>query len=109
MSLLSLRYAQYTGTSRSRVSAQALVIDKALAHQLSPNRSVAAIGGLEAATDGMEAMMAGRYAGKIVIFPQLSGLPLIGLSELKDKYPDIAAALAPGDVWTAEAERRLIE
>ena len=70
---------------------------------------MAAIGGLEAATDGMEAMMAGRYAGKIVIFPQLSGLPLIGLAELKDKYPDIATALAPGDVWTAEAERRLIE
>jgi threonine dehydrogenase-like Zn-dependent dehydrogenase len=109
MSLIYLHNAQYTGTSGSRVSDQALVIDKSLAHQLSPNRSVAAIGGLEAATDGMEAMMAGRYAGKIVIFPQLSGLPLIGLSDLKDKYPDIAAALAPGDVWTAEAERRLIE
>jgi len=109
MSLIYLHNAQYTGTSGSRVSDQALVIDKSLAHQLSPNRSVAAIGGLEAATDGMEAMMAGRYAGKIVIFPQLSGLPLIGLAELKDKYPDIAAALAPGDVWTAEAERRLIE
>ncbi len=109
MNLIYLHNAQYTGTSGSRVSDQALVIDKSLAHQLSPNRSVAAIGGLEAATDGMEAMMAGRYAGKIVIFPQLSGLPLIGLSELKDKYPDIAEALGPGDVWTAEAERRLIE
>lgn len=109
MNLIYLHNAQYTGTSGSRVSDQALVIEKAQAHQLSPNRSVAAIGGLEAATDGMEAMMAGRYAGKIVIFPQLSGLPLIGLSELKDKYPDIAEALAPGDVWTTEAERRLIE
>lgn len=109
MSLIYLHNAQYTGTSGSRVSDQELVINKALARQLSPNRSVAAIGGLEAATDGMEAMMAGRYAGKIVIFPQLSGLPLIGLSELKDKYPDIAEALGPGEVWTAEAERRLIE
>ncbi len=109
MNLIYLHDAQYTGTSGSRVSDQELVINKALAHQLSPNRSVAAIGGLEAATDGMAAMMAGRYAGKIVIFPQLSGLPLIGLSELKDKYSDIAEALGPGDVWTAEAERRLIE
>lgn len=109
MNLIYLHNAQYTGTSGSRVSDQVLVIEKAQAHQLSPNRSVAAIGGLEAATDGMEAMMAGRYAGKIVIFPQLSGLPLTGLSELKDKYPDIAEALDPGDVWTNEAERRLIE
>ncbi len=109
MNLIYLHDAQYTGTSGSRVSDQELVINKALAHQLSPNRSVAAIGGLEAATDGMAAMMAGRYAGKIVIFPQLRGLPLIGLSELKDKYSDIADALGPGDVWTAEAERRLIE
>ena len=109
MSRVYLHNAQYTGTSGSRLSDQALVIEKAQARELSPNRSVAAIGGIEAAADGMRAMMEGRYAGKIVIFPQLSDLPLTGLTELKDKYPEIAEALGPGGVWTNEAERRLIE
>lgn len=109
MSLVYLHNAQFTGTSGSTLADQELVINKASEHKLSPNRSVAAVGGIEAAAEGVRAMMEGRYAGKVVIFPQLSGLPLMGLSELKVKYPTIGAALAPGDVWTNEAERRLIE
>lgn len=104
-----LSNAQYTGTSGSTLADQALVIRKTLAGELSPNRSVAAVGGMEAARDGVEAMMDGRYAGKIVIFPQISGLPLMGLNELKEKYPAIAAKLGPRDLWTPEAEQALIE
>lgn len=104
-----LHNAQFTGTSGSRLSDQALVIRKTVEGQLSPNRSVAAVGGIEAAHDGIRAMMEGRYAGKVVIFPQLSGLPLTGIAELKAAYPDVAAHLGPGDAWTPEAERTLIE
>lgn len=104
-----LHNAQYTGTSGSRLSDQELVIQKTVAGALSPNRSVAAVGGIEAAHDGIRAMMEGRYAGKVVIFPQISGLPLTGLAELKERYPDVAAKLGPGDVWTPEAEQALIE
>jgi threonine dehydrogenase-like Zn-dependent dehydrogenase len=104
-----LHNAQFTGTSGSRLSDQALVIQKTIAGALSPNRSVAAIGGIEAANDGLRALMEGRYPGKVVIFPQVSGLPLIGLDELKASYPEIATKLGPGDVWTPEAEQALIE
>ncbi len=104
-----LHNAQFTGTSGSRLSDQARVIQKTLDGELSPNRSVAAVGGIEAAHDGIRAMMEGRYAGKVVIFPQVHDLPLMGLSELKERYPDIGAKLAPGDVWTPEAEQALIE
>lgn len=45
----------------------------------------------------------------MVIFPQISGLPLLALPELKQHYPDVAAQLGPNDVWTPEAERVLIE
>ena len=56
------------------------------------------------------ARMANRQVkGKVVIFPQISGLPLTGIAELHEKYPDIAAKLGPGDVWTREAEQALIE
>jgi len=70
---------------------------------------VAAVGGMEAARDGVEAMMEGRYPGKVVIFPQISGLPLLSLAELKEQYPAVAEKLGEGDVWTAAAEAALVE
>lgn len=109
LSQVYLSNAQYTGTSGSALADQEKVIQKTIAHHLSPNRSVAAVGGLEAARDGVEAMMEGRYPGKVVIFPQLEGLPLTAVAELKENLPDVAARLASGEVWTAEAEQALIE
>jgi hypothetical protein len=70
---------------------------------------VGAIGGMRAAKDGIQAMIEGRYSGKIIIFPQIHDLPLMGLSELKEKLPDIAEKLEPGDMWTLEAEKALFE
>jgi threonine dehydrogenase-like Zn-dependent dehydrogenase len=104
-----LHNAQFTGTSGSTINDQETVIDKTVAGQLSPNRSVAAVGGMEAARDGIRAMMEGRYPGKIVILPQISGLPLTSIPELKATHPDVAARLGPGDVWTPAAEQALIE
>ena len=54
-------------------------------------------------------MILGRYAGKIIIFPQLPDLPLIGLDDLHKIHPDIAEKLEPGNMWTAEAEEALFE
>ena len=107
LSAVYLQNAQYTGTSGSRISDQQLVIDKAVAGLLSPERSLAAVGGIEAGRDGVQAMLEGRFAGKIVIFPQLKGLPLMGLEELAERYPAIGRHL--GDGWSPEAERELIE
>ncbi len=64
---------------------------------------------MEAAREGVQAMLDGRFPGKVVIFPQISGLPLIGVAELAEKYPEIAARLDPSGAWTADAERALIE
>jgi L-sorbose 1-phosphate reductase len=70
LSAVYLHSAQFTGTSGSALDDQATVIRKTIARELSPNRSVAAIGGIEAARDGLRAMIEGRYPGKIVIFPR---------------------------------------
>ena len=109
MSRVHLSNAQYTGTSGSTLDDQALVLDKTAQGSLSPDLNMAAIGGIEAGRDGVQAMLDGRFAGKIVIFPQVSGMPLLGLDELADKYPEIGDALGPQGQWTAEAERCLIE
>jgi hypothetical protein len=48
--------------------------------------------------------MEGRFAGKIVIFPQLRDLPLTSLEDLAASDPELAAALGPGGTWTSDAE-----
>jgi len=104
LSRVYLDGAQYTGTSGSRIADQALVVRKTLAGQLLPARAVAAVGGIEAAADGLRSLIEGRFAGKIVIFPQLRGLPLTALADLAASDPELAASLGPGGTWTAEAE-----
>ena len=109
MSAVYLHNAQFTGTSGLTLNDQRLVMDRALDGSLSPGRLVAAIGGMNAAPEGIEAMMDGRFPGKVVIFPQIPELPLMGLDELADKMPDIAAKLDDDGFWTNEAEAALIE
>jgi threonine dehydrogenase-like Zn-dependent dehydrogenase len=109
LSAVYLNNAQFTGTSGLTLDDQRMVMDRALDGSLSPGRSVAAIGGMNAAQDGIEAMMDGRYPGKIVIFPQIPDLPLLGLDDLATELPEIAAHLGEGNIWTVAAEEALIE
>lgn len=109
LSSVYLNNAQYTGTSGLSLNDQFQVMDQASKGSLSPGRSVGAIGGMNVAREGIQAMIDGRYAGKIIIFPQFPDLPLIGLDDLKDIHPEIAEKLEPGNMWTAEAEEALFE
>jgi threonine dehydrogenase-like Zn-dependent dehydrogenase len=104
LSVLSLRRIQLTGTTGSNLQDQWRVLQKAEAGELSPGNVVAAVGGLEAAREGMQAMLESRYPGKVVIFPQVPAFPLTGLPELKTAAPSVYARLGPGDVWSREAE-----
>jgi L-sorbose 1-phosphate reductase len=107
LSPVFLTGAQYTGTSGSRIADQELVVRKSLAGQLEPRRALAAVGGMEAAQEALGALVEGRFPGKIVIFPALSGLPLTPLTELAETHPEVAAALDADGSWTTEAEARL--
>ena len=109
ISNIYLNNQQLTGTSGSTLNDQRMVIQNTLDKHLSPILSVAAVGGMEAALDGLEAMMTGKYAGKVVIFPQVTGFPLTGLNVMHEQYPDIAEKLGENYAWTLEAEKTLIE
>ncbi|KPL78711.1 alcohol dehydrogenase [Ornatilinea apprima] len=109
MSNVYLSNAQYTGTSGLTIDDQSLVMERRVAGTLSPGRSVAAIGGLETAPEAIRSVMEGRYPGKVVVFPQLSNLPLMALKELPEKLPEVAAKLGENLMWTNEAEEVLIE
>ena len=106
---IALHSAQFTGTSGSSIEDAKRVMEKARTGALSPSRAMAAVGGLKAISKGLQAMMDGTYPGKIVVFPNLIDLPLLGLSELKTVHPEVYAQLGPGKTWSAAAEQALFE
>jgi threonine dehydrogenase-like Zn-dependent dehydrogenase len=80
MSPVYLGAVQYTGTSGSRIADQALVVEKTVSGGLQPGHALGAVGGMEAAQESLRALVEGRFAGKIVIFPHLHDLPLTSVS-----------------------------
>jgi len=109
LSRVYLSNAQYTGTSGLTIEDQMLVLDHSLAKALSPELSVAAIGGMKTAKEAYQSLIDGRFPGKITIFPQIHDMPLMGLDELKDTMPEVAEKLGQGNAWTQEAEKALFE
>jgi threonine dehydrogenase-like Zn-dependent dehydrogenase len=103
-----LRKVRWVGSSGSRISDLEYTLRMTEAGKLAPNLSVAAIGDMRAVRDGLEAVKAGRFPGKVVIFPQIEGLSLTALGALRERLPQVYAKLGPGETWTGEAERELL-
>jgi len=103
-----MRKVRWVGSSGSRISDLEYTLRATEAGNLWPNLSVAAIGDMRAVRDGLAAVKAGRFAGKVVIFPQIEGVPLTALGELRQRLPEVYAKLGPGQHWTREAEQELL-
>ncbi len=109
MGAVALRGVRYTGSSGSSIEDLRTVVEMTRRGELSPNRSVAAIGGLSAARDGLQGVMEGRFPGKVVIYPQILELELTPLTELPGKLPQVARHLDTDGTWTKEAETALLQ
>ena len=99
-----LKQARVIGHSASAMSDMEEVLNRINSGELSPNRSVAAIGSLSAARDGLQAVKDANFAGKVVIYPNIREFPLTSLTNLKDPLPSVYAKLNNGREWTKEAE-----
>jgi hypothetical protein len=97
----------FIGTSGSVMSDMRVVLAKVESGRLDTNVSVAAVAGLDGAVAGIQAVEKALVPGKIMVYPACKGLTLTPLSELKDKMPEVAAALK-NQVWTREAEAALL-
>lgn len=100
---------RYTGQSGSSIDDLRSMLHQAEAGTLSPNRSVAAIGSLSMAKEGLLALKNATYPGKVVIFPQIKDFPLTSMPELKEKLPTVYARMKDGREWTVEAEQEFLE
>jgi L-sorbose 1-phosphate reductase len=101
---VALRGVRCIGHTASSIEDLRFMLNMAESGTLTPNRSVAAVGSLSAARDGIKAVMDTVYPGKIVIFPQIKEFPLTSLPDLKDKLPTVYAKLKDGHEWTVDAE-----
>jgi threonine dehydrogenase-like Zn-dependent dehydrogenase len=109
LNAVAQRGVRYTGTSGSSIADLAHMRDLVESKQLPTNRSVAAVAGLEGVAEGLRSVADGRFAGKVVIYPNLGKpLPLTPLWELDKVLPGVAAKLDEDGMWTPEAEQELL-
>lgn len=96
------------GHSASWMKDFLLVLDKTNSGELSPNRSVAAVGSLSAARDGLKAVKDATLAGKVLIYPNIKEMPLTPLTEFKQKFPSVYARFNELGEWTQAAEEEFL-
>lgn len=108
LSTVYRRGQRFIGHTSSTIEDLRLMLNQTESGQLAPNRSVAAIGSLEAAKDGYDAVQKAKYPGKVVIFPQIKSFPLTALEDLQEKLPSVYAKLKNGREWTVEAEEEFL-
>jgi D-arabinose 1-dehydrogenase-like Zn-dependent alcohol dehydrogenase len=98
----------FIGTSGSTLEDMKRMLAKVESGQLDTNVSVAAISGLEGATDGIRAVENRTIAGKIIVYPACRNMGLVPLEELRLRMPEVAECLHEG-LWTKQAEEKLLE
>jgi len=103
-----LKDTRVIGHSASSIEDLRLMLQQTEAGDLSPNRSVAAVGSLSAARDGLMAVQEAAYPGKVVIYPQITDLPLTPLPQLRERLPSVYARLKDGREWTLAAENEFL-
>jgi len=104
---LASRHMRIVGSSGSTMDDIAECLRLVAEGALPARKVIGAIAGLNALPEALQAVQSHRYPGKVVVFPQLPDLPLIGLTELHERLPEVAAHLEAGRYWTRDAERAL--
>jgi L-sorbose 1-phosphate reductase len=102
------RGVRFIGSSGSSIADMLQTLEKVESRELSTNMSLAAIGGMRAAREGIAAVKEGKFPGKTLIFPLIPDLPLTPLPELESVYPTVYERLKDGQFWTIEAEDELL-
>ncbi len=102
------KFARMQGTSGSDIEDLELTLRLAEEGKLNTNMAVAAISGIDGVKEGLQAVVDARFPGKTVVYPHVEGLGVVGLAELEAQLPQVAEKLAPGHVWTREAEAELL-
>lgn len=97
---------RFTGSSGSSTQDMKDALLAAERHEFEPQSALAAIAGFRAVKEGLKAVAAGTYPGKIVILPDCPDLPLTPFDPAHME-PELAATLDTHGCYTAETEQYL--
>ncbi len=98
------RNQRYIGSSGSRTEHLRHTLHLAEQGALKPVTALAAIGGMKALKQGIEAVMNAKFPGKTVILPNCPDMPLVPIRELGSLSPEIAASFDEGGFYTVATE-----
>lgn len=106
---LATRHMRLMGSSGSTMDDLRQCLHLTATGELPTRKVLTAIGGLKCLPEAIEAVRTHRYLGKIVLYPHLPDFLLVGLSELRERFPSVYAHLEEGRYWTRPAEEALFE
>lgn len=105
---LANRGVRLIGSSGSTFDDMYDTLQIAIASGFRPQNAMAAVGGMNALKEGLEAVADGRFPGKIVILPGCPDLPLTEITELGKLDPALPATLDENGAYTKATEEHLL-
>lgn len=106
---IATRQVRFTGSSGSTFDDMADTLRAAADGEFQPQCALAAIGGMEALKEGLEAVASGKFPGKTAILPGCANLPLTALSELAALDPELPDTFDENGYFTSATEAALIK
>lgn len=94
-------------SSGSAVDDEKQVLKKIEKGQYRLDQNVMAVAGFYALKDAIQAVACGRFPGKVIVYPQLTKLPLIPVKEMETYDAGMKEVTQNG--WNLQAEQRLYE
>ncbi len=107
LNVIAERGVYLVGTSGSRIRDMRAVLAKVESGVIDTNVSLFAVCGMEGVADAIASVKNRTSTGKIMVYPQLTGMGLVPLADLPRVMPGVAAAMDNGR-WTKEAEAILL-
>lgn len=100
---------RFIGASGSKTAHLRHTLELAESGRLKPVTALAAIGGMRALKEGLEAVIAARFPGKVVIFPGCENMPLTPVADIAGLDASIADTLDEEGFYTLETEKKLLQ
>lgn len=97
---------RFTGSSGSSTQDMKDALLAAEQHEFKPQSALAAVAGFRAVKEGLKAVAAGTYPGKIVVLPDCPDLPLTPFDPARME-PELSATLDEHGCYTVETEQYL--
>ena len=106
---IASRGMRFIGSSGSSTAHLRHTLDLSEKRLLKPVTALAAVGGMNALKEGLDAVINAKFPGKTVIFPNCPDMPLTPVRDIAKLVPGIEMTLDENGFYTRNTEQRLLE